>query len=318
MMQKLELANKYMQETGVCLLWFGAADKEIKGLTSGMNGPLLETLLKASKYEDVECVALIREGSHTQLVTYLRYILLYASGASMIGEIPCSGVGKPIEVVTSTSTDELWTARRQNNSALIGTLKEDKHAEWLLSHTKAEAAAGRMSKPEPLSEEMQENWKLQPRFAVEQTKPDGSMKLRAIDNFSWSAEAGSVNDFTIVTEKLCHDTLDMLARVLSAFQDKVKAVPGLLKADIDAAFRRVPVRSSHRWACGIVFQVGLLVNLLCSCVCSNKSRHVSGVLRTTFRMPIWICGISARVGAVRCRDRARSTKLLAHGATPVR
>ena len=76
MMQKLELANKYMQETGVCLLWFGAADKEIKGLTSGMNGPLLETLLKASKYEDVECVALIREGSHTQLMIYLRFILL--------------------------------------------------------------------------------------------------------------------------------------------------------------------------------------------------------------------------------------------------
>ncbi len=32
-------------------------------------------------------------------------------------------------------------------------------------------------------------------------------------------------------------------------------VPGLWKADIDAAFRRIPVRPEHRWACGVAFKV---------------------------------------------------------------
>ena len=39
-------------------------------------------------------------------------------------------------------------------------------------------------------------------------------------------------------------------------------VPGLWKADIDAAFRRIPVRPEHRWACGIAFMVGKQVCLI--------------------------------------------------------
>ena len=30
--------------------------------------------------------------------------------------------------------------------------------------------------------------------------------------------------------------------------------PGLWKADIDAAFRRVPLRESHQWAAGVAYQ----------------------------------------------------------------
>mgnify|MGYP006979709385 FL=1 len=31
-------------------------------------------------------------------------------------------------------------------------------------------------------------------------------------------------------------------------------IPGLFKADIDAAFRRIPIKPAHRWACGITFR----------------------------------------------------------------
>ena len=51
-----------------------------------------------------------------------------------------------------------------------------------------------------------------------------------------------------------HDTVDVLAQVMSDFVDKVKAIPGLLKADVDSAFRRVPVAPEHRWACGVAFK----------------------------------------------------------------
>lgn len=59
------------------------------------------------------------------------------------------------------------------------------------------------------------------RFGVEQTKPDGRVKVRPIDNFSWSMIDGgskrevkewSVNGHTIAGEKLGHDTLDALGK----------------------------------------------------------------------------------------------------------
>ena len=58
---------------------------------------------------------------------------------------------------------------------------------------------------------------LHPRFAVENVRADGSVKVRPVDNFSWSAfgekKDGSVNGFVQPSEKLRHDTLDTLAAV---------------------------------------------------------------------------------------------------------
>ena len=30
----------------------------------------------------------------------------------------------------------------------------------------------------------------------------------------------------------------------------------LPKADVDSAFRRIPIKPAHRWACGVAFKVG--------------------------------------------------------------
>eukprot|EP00973_Karenia_brevis_P048394 6715668-Karenia_brevis.AAC.1 len=56
-------------------------------------------------------------------------------------------------------------------------------------------------------------------------------------------------------EKLKHHTLDLLARAMSLFKRRIGCCPGLFKGDIDSAFRRVPVKPAHRWACGIAFRV---------------------------------------------------------------
>ena len=62
---------------------------------------------------------------------------------------------------------------------------------------------------------------LHPRFAVENVKPDGAVKVRPVDHFSWSAfgkkKEDSVNGHVHPSEKLKHDTLDMLAEVLVDF-----------------------------------------------------------------------------------------------------
>ena len=39
------------------------------------------------------------------------------------------------------------------------------------------------------------------------------------------------------------------------FVEVLGVIPGLFKADIDAAFRRIPIKPAHRWACGVAFRV---------------------------------------------------------------
>ena len=64
----------------------------------------------------------------------------------------------------------------------------------------------------------------------------------------------SINGFTSVPEKICHDHLDDLLRVIAALMDTGSGVPSLWKADIDSAFRRIPLDPSHRWAAAVAFK----------------------------------------------------------------
>ena len=117
-----------------------------------------------------------------------------------------------------------------------------------------------MSRPVPIEKHDLDATLFCPRFGVEQARADGSSKLRAVDHFSWSADAvpkdGSVNGFTFPFEKMKHDTLDKLAVLMRKFVAATGVAPGLIKADIDAAYRRIPIRPDHQWACGGLFKVG--------------------------------------------------------------
>ena len=44
-------------------------------------------------------------------------------------------------------------------------------------------------------------------------------------------------------------------QVLELFRKLNKEVPSLFKADVDSAFRRIPVKPEERWMCGIAFMV---------------------------------------------------------------
>ena len=111
---------------------------------------------------------------------------------------------------------------------------------------------------------------LSPRFAVEQEAANGSTKIRAIDNMSWGPipdegvrKDNSINGYTVPTEKLKHETLDMLGAVMLQFQALMGVIPWLFKVDVDSAYRRVPIKPAHRWAAVIAFMLQGQVSACC-------------------------------------------------------
>ena len=78
------------------------------------------------------------------------------------------------------------------------------------------------------------------------TRPDGTLKIRAVDNFT----ASMCNKCTIPTEKLKYETLDIFFNALRLLVSTVGDDLGIWKADVDSAFRRVPIKPEHRgYAC---------------------------------------------------------------------
>ena len=109
-------------------------------------------------------------------------------------------------------------------------------------------------------------------FACAGVKANGAPKLRAIDDLSRSG----VNACTLATEKLRNDTLDYFWETLRGLNISVQALlivclcafPPLCScfclqedvvmwtADIDSAFRRLPILAAHREHAAVVFVRG--------------------------------------------------------------
>ena len=92
---------------------------------------------------------------------------------------------------------------------------------------------------------------ISPRFGVEQgLKPDGSRKIRAVDDCTRSG----INGATQPAVKLFVEGADMLIEVMKLLHQECGAVPDVLKADIDSAYKRIPMKPEHRWASNIAFR----------------------------------------------------------------
>ena len=144
-------------------------------------------------------------------------------------------------------------------------MRQDPNAEQLMELTLADVALGRMTEPVPYVSAEMANVHLSPRFGVEQEKQDGSVKVRPIDHFSWSGghvgcasklrrKEESVNGYTFPQEKMRTQTLDFLWIAMTTFVQILGELPCLFKADINAAFRRIPICKKDRWACGVAFK----------------------------------------------------------------
>ena len=164
----------------------------------------------------------------------------------MLGELHRSGVGASCDRDCVKSIAVLQASCLASNECLLKELKEDSLSADLWQATEKDARLGRMSEPRPVDEADLGTVLLNPRFAVEQLKEDGSTKVRAIDHLSWSpgwrSEASpterptkrarkeeSVNGHTAPAEKMHHDTLNTLEHTMRMFVEETGQVPGLMK-----------------------------------------------------------------------------------------
>ena len=188
-------------------------------------------------------------------------------GAPLYGELELAGVGPPKVCARIGCAESLKDDCLRSNHRLVPGLKTDKFAAELFELTCADAELGRMTYPMPVADCDLVAVRAHPRFSVDQgVKPDGKRKVRAVDNMSWSAidgghqrmskkrlREGSINGHCASQESVKHDHVDDLAAAMAEFIKRVKQLPALWKADVDSAFRRIPLCPDHRWASAIAF-----------------------------------------------------------------
>jgi len=94
---------------------------------------------------------------------------------------------------------------------------------------------------------------MSPRFCLEQgTKADGTPKFRPIDDFTRSG----CNAATIPGEKLVYESLDHFLAALRLANACLGGSLSMWKADIDSAYRRIPVLPAHRQFAWVAFLCG--------------------------------------------------------------
>ena len=71
-----------------------------------------------------------------------------------------------------------------------------------------------------------------------------------------------------IPEKMTHHHLDDLFVAIRMFRSLMGELPGLWKADVDAAFRRLPIKAEHRWAASVAFRLDGEVSLFLYCISS--------------------------------------------------
>ena len=188
--------------------------------------------MKRAEHKDVECAEALR------------------LGAPILGLLHATGNGRPESFPPCQPEHELKNSIVERNKTLLASLREDVHSKALWDVTQKDVAAGRMTHPVPVSQVDLSKILLTPRFAVEQLKPDGSVKVRPIDDCTRSGVNGCVQP----CERLVCDGVDTLVHLARLFHNQSgKCRPHFWKADIDSAFRRVPLQCDQQWAAASVF-----------------------------------------------------------------
>ena len=142
-------------------------------------------------------------------------------------------------VAAGTGSGRRAAGAAQRNQRCVARLRTDDQEDALWQAVIDDVKQGRMDAPVPVSSLDLHNVLLTPRFSVVQ-----GPKVRPVDD----ATASGLNACTRCDEKMSHDVIDRLveaARVEHAARGQQP--PHFWKADVDAAFRRVPLdpRAAH-------------------------------------------------------------------------
>ena len=240
-----------LRKSGRCEAWFDGADQCVRRIACDVNGPLCEALVAECAYEDTVVADVFR------------------TGGPLYGDMQVCGIGKPCaEGASARDVEDLRKDIWGSNKLLAKELRKNAFEEEFHKMVVGDAQRGWMSEPTRASVSLLDA-RAVPGVGVQQgIKSDGSIKVRAVYNFSWStpwpvdavkrisymeAKARSINGCTCLPEKLSHDHLDDLMWYCKQVVLVLGFVPALFKADIASAFRRIPLMPEHRWAAGIMY-----------------------------------------------------------------
>ena len=134
---------------------------------------------------------------------------------------------------------------------VLAKLKSDDHAAALLKLSIGEVGLGRLVGPLKVEEVDMAEGSIASRFSVVQgVLPDGEPKVRAVDNMTES----KVNQSTAAQEKLKYSTLDWLFVSMQRMMRDLACPLSMWKADIDCAYRRLPLLPEHRRHARVAFR----------------------------------------------------------------
>jgi hypothetical protein len=224
----VERAGEDLRSSGDVAKWILSAREDIRTVVSAWNGPLAEYCVDRTKWADVGIVHAIQHG------------------AAAAGKLPRTGIGTPMDHKTPQPLASLKSECRSRNEQTVRSLRDDPHGQEILRQVRCDSEPGvdRMTVPIPLSEIDLDACLLAKGFAIDQgKKSDGSPKLRVV----WDETASGTNEHTQPTEKLSCDGVDKLLSATVLFYTLTGARPSFWKADIDSAFRRVPVGEGFEW-----------------------------------------------------------------------
>ena len=86
---------------------------------------------------------------------------------------------------------------------------------------------------------------------MERRGEGAALRLRAVDDET----ASGVNPAWTPVERFAHDHLDKLLEIIKRTRETTGVTPMAWKADVDAAFRRIPVIKSHRRFLWVIVQL---------------------------------------------------------------
>lgn len=246
--RRIEVMAAQFEASGAAEAVRRAAPPHFGPLVAGVNIPLMRELARESAWHDAECID------------------FFTRGAPLMGNLACSGNGRALGPGerpgdAGAAVEELRSSALAGNASLLASIRADPLASELLQKTRDEAELGRMSpprafKPDVSASELAAVWgetiRLVPRFGVPQPKSDGSTKVRPVDDFTRSG----VNGACAPAEKLGVEGVDMLVALARIFYASHGEIPELWKADIDSAYRRIPLDPADRWAAVSIFKEG--------------------------------------------------------------
>ena len=235
MLDRLDALAAQLHSNGAAAEWLEEADPATRRIIHSVNGPLLRNLLDWTHYPDMGVVDILLKG------------------APVLGTLPESGLYDAKEFPEPESTSALWHSSRAHNDELLAGLRRDANSAEIHRQVLADAALGRMTEPVRVEDVDLDAVRLSPRFAITQgTKPDGSPKIRIIDDLA----RGGVNEACQPVEQLKLDGADVLVCALRTYRRLCGVAPSLFKADVDSAYRRVPIQPGERWCVHAVYAHG--------------------------------------------------------------